>query len=261
MPKSVLMVEDDAACRWALAHVLRARGYAVHEAGSGQEALRWLREHSPPDVVILDWVLPDTEGWAFLQQIRRDSALAVLPVVVLSGFAERAGNSSRLAGVAYLEKPVSEEDLLAMLEQLTTSPQPEILIVEDEGGVSDVLGLALRHHGLAVRPARNGQEAVDIYRRYRQRIALVLMDVLMPGLDGPATLALLRRIDPRVPCCFMSGSTGPYSAEDLLALGAAGVLQKPFASLAQTAQSLWAVIQSRRSASKPDVPEAPEKSR
>jgi DNA-binding NarL/FixJ family response regulator len=69
-------------------------------------------------------------------------------------------------------------------------------------------------------------------------IDVVLMDVQMPGLYGPQTFTLLREIDPHVRCVFMSGNTGRYSAEELIALGASRVLSKPFASMAGLAQTL-----------------------
>jgi two-component system OmpR family response regulator len=115
---------------------------------------------------------------------------------------------------------------------------PEVLVVEDDPDVFRCLVLALQHHGFAVRQAGGGRQAVEEYRRHRGSIDLVLLDVQMPGLDGPQTFTLLREIDPHVRCVFMSGNTGRYSAEELIALGAARVLSKPFASMAGLAQTL-----------------------
>jgi CheY-like chemotaxis protein len=56
----------------------------------------------------------------------------------------------------------------------------------------------------------------------------VLLDVNMPGLDGPTALAWIRRIDPQVRCCFMTGFSAEHSAEELMALGAVRVFDKPF---------------------------------
>jgi CheY-like chemotaxis protein len=63
----------------------------------------------------------------------------------------------------------------------------------------------------------------------------------MPDMDGPRTLGALREIDPHVCCAFMSGDTGDYTVEQLLALGAFDVLQKPFASLSTLVRILWEV--------------------
>ncbi len=115
---------------------------------------------------------------------------------------------------------------------------PEVLVVDDERLVLRLLELALPQHGLVVRSAGGGAEAVDLYRRHRGSIGVVLLDVRMPGLDGPQTLAVMREIDRGVRCVFMSGDTRGYSAEELLGLGAARVVTKPFRDLAELAATL-----------------------
>src|SRR4051794_40153055 len=82
--------------------------------------------------------------------------------------------------------------------------------------------------GLTVWSAGGGEQAAELYRKHQAAIGAVVLDVQMPGLDGPWTLAALRRVNPDVRAIFVSGNTGQYDAEMLLAMGAAGVLQKPF---------------------------------
>ena len=91
-----------------------------------------------------------------------------------------------------------------------------------------MLGVGMRSHGFAVWLACDGPEAVDLYRAHRDGIDVVLLDVQMPGLDGPETLAALRELNPRVRCCFMTGDLGLYADRTLLDLGAATVFMKPF---------------------------------
>jgi CheY-like chemotaxis protein len=105
---------------------------------------------------------------------------------------------------------------------------PGVLVVDDEGCVRGVLGIGMRRAGFAVWLAADGREALDLYRRHRESIDVVLLDVLMPGLDGPQTLAALRELNPQIRCCFMSGDLGGYTEERLRRLGAAAILQKPF---------------------------------
>jgi len=111
---------------------------------------------------------------------------------------------------------------------LATSRACGVLVVDDEEMVRGVLNLGLRHDGFAVWLAANGEEAVALYRRHRADIDVVLLDVRMPGPDGPQTLAALRRFDPQVRCCFMSGDLGGHTEERLREGGAAAVLLKPF---------------------------------
>ena len=119
----------------------------------------------------------------------------------------------------------------------TSASSPGILIADDESAILDFLRRGLGLYGFTVWTAKNGKEAIEIYKANRQDIAAVLLDVLMPDQDGPSTLGLLRTIDPDVRCCFMSGDLGRYTQDELLAGGAAHVLFKPF-PLSEVAQVL-----------------------
>ena len=121
----------------------------------------------------------------------------------------------------------------------------EVLVVDDDADVRRVVCLLLRSHGLAAREAAGGAEAVALYREHHGSIGVVLLDVMMPGLDGPGTLALLREIDPAVRCCFQTGGSGGYSADELLALGALKVFPKPAPSYAEMARTLEGFIEAR----------------
>jgi CheY-like chemotaxis protein len=234
--KHVLVVEDDAATREALVATLRRRGCTA-AAGNGQEALDYLRCHPPPDLILLDLLMPVMDGYAFRRAQRSDPALASVPVVVLTA-AESGEQAHGLGEVGYVQKPVDDEVLLGVVGRFLAPMPVEVLVVDDEEGVRKMLGLALRQHGFAVRLASGGPEAVALYRAHHETIAVVLLDVRMAGMDGPATLAALRQANPQVRCCFMSGDTGQYTVEELLALGASHVLQKPFSSLEQLSRQL-----------------------
>lgn len=105
---------------------------------------------------------------------------------------------------------------------------PAILVVDDDRDIREMLQRVLEMDGFAPRLAASGKEAIELYRQQPRDIALVLLDVQMPMLDGPQTLDALRRLDPQVRCCFMSGDTGDYTAESLLGRGAGHIFQKPF---------------------------------
>jgi CheY-like chemotaxis protein len=108
------------------------------------------------------------------------------------------------------------------------SASPGVLVADDDELVRGVLGAALRAGGFVPHLAPDGEGALDLLRGHKDEVGAVLLDVCMPGLDGPQTLTELRRILPHVPCCFMTGYSELYGAEDLLALGAVRVFEKPF---------------------------------
>jgi len=114
--------------------------------------------------------------------------------------------------------------------------------VDDDASIRLLLEIALRERGFTVWKAANGQEALRLYRLYHREIALVLLDVRMPGLDGPETVATLRQVEPNLPFAFMSGHSGDYSLEQLKGLGPACIFEKPF-ELSEVVQTIEKVTE------------------
>jgi anti-anti-sigma factor len=132
---------------------------------------------------------------------------------------------TRLAGLFELEW---RDDAAAGSAPAGDGHAATVLVVDDAEPVRSVLDRALRGQGLEVLQAARGKDGLELYRRDPGAVAVVLLDVQMPGWSGPDTFEALRAVDPRVCCCFMSGDLGRYSEEDLFRLGAAEVFEKPF---------------------------------
>ncbi len=104
----------------------------------------------------------------------------------------------------------------------------DVLIADDTGASRELLAAILRNFGgpLEIREARNGQEALLQWRRWRPRITL--LDIDMPGLDGLAALQRLRQEDPGCFVAIVSGGSSVDNVKQALALGAAGFVIKPY---------------------------------
>jgi CheY-like chemotaxis protein len=139
-------------------------------------------------------------------------------------------------------EPILDEPIWQSYER------PGVLVVDDEHLVRLMVQLGLERHGFNVWSAVNGPQALHLYKMYQKRIAVVLLDVRMPGMDGPATLDALRKLNPDVVACFMSGNTGIYAAEGLIQRGAARVIAKPF-RLDELAAMLRPLVQQAAAAS------------
>lgn len=119
------------------------------------------------------------------------------------------------------------------------TPRPYgILIVEDEPVLRKSLVLGFRNRGFDLWSAANGAEGVELYQQFWPLIDVVLSDVQMPVLDGVGTLDALRKINPSVRFCFMTGDTQSTTRDRLLKHGALRVFDKPFPSVANVAQEL-----------------------
>jgi CheY-like chemotaxis protein len=105
--------------------------------------------------------------------------------------------------------------------------KPGILIADDMALILTLLKLELESRGYNAWLAVDGDDALDLYRRHRDEIDLVLLDVQMPGLDGPHTLEALQQCNPHVVACFMFGDCSTYTEEELLGRGPARIFRKP----------------------------------
>lgn len=118
MPQ-ILVVEDDDAIRGLVSEVLRDDGYDVREATNGVEALDRLREERP-DLIVLDLMMPVMDGWAFVEECRREPECDDVPIVVTSASHDLPRTAERLStfGVrTCLAKPFDVDGLLALVER------------------------------------------------------------------------------------------------------------------------------------------------
>jgi CheY-like chemotaxis protein len=115
--KQILIVEDDPGSRRALTNVLEDRGYSVAAVGTVTEALGLLRHRPLPQLIVLDLMLPDMEGWDFRHQQKNDPALAAIPVIGVSAV-------GKLVDVQYsFRKPLDYDQFLAAVERYVPLPQ------------------------------------------------------------------------------------------------------------------------------------------
>jgi len=103
-----------------------------------------------------------------------------------------------------------------------------ILVVDDEGIVREFVSTALHKLGYSVSLCVNGAEAVEYFHANHENIDLVILDLVMPVLNGPDTFARLREINPDAKVLISSGFTGNKTSDDLCGQGALGFLSKPF---------------------------------
>jgi DNA-binding response OmpR family regulator len=104
-----------------------------------------------------------------------------------------------------------------------------ILLIEDEEGLRAMVRISLQRMGYAVTEARDGKEAIDLFKN--EQVDLVLTDLMMPGKEGLETIRELRKVRPDLKIIAMSGGGRTGSMDSLKmakALGAAAVISKPF---------------------------------
>ena len=209
---SVLLVDDDLMTQQLIRHHLTDVGLIVHVADDGVMALRMARDHHP-SAVILDIHLPKLDGWQVLTEIKSEPSLAGTPVIILSVEEQRTRGYS-LGACEYLVKPVEPEDLVGVIQRTIAPGAGEVLIVDDDAATRELVSRHLRRVGFATSEAANGAEA--LMRSRVSQPALVVLDLIMPVMDGFEVLRALRASRPELPIVVLTGKT--LDARDLSVL-------------------------------------------
>jgi CheY-like chemotaxis protein/two-component sensor histidine kinase len=185
----VLVIDDDQNARDLLRRVLSREGFDVVTASGGREGLALARDLRP-SVITLDVMMNEMDGWTVLQAIRADPVLKETPVVMLTIVDERQRGFA-LGASAYLTKPVDRARLAAALGPFKTKgAMPHALVVDDDQTTREMMRRLLVGDGWTAESATNGREALE--RLAAKAPDLILLDLLMPEMDGFEFLAKLR---------------------------------------------------------------------
>jgi CheY-like chemotaxis protein len=122
MSPHILIVDDDADLRETLQILLEASGYSVTVAENGRAALERIAAGPRPGLVLLDLMMPEMNGWQFIEHARRDASLASLPIVIMT--AHRSRDPSTVRPEAVLHKPFDTPKLLATIALHLPSASP-----------------------------------------------------------------------------------------------------------------------------------------
>jgi CheY-like chemotaxis protein/signal transduction histidine kinase/HAMP domain-containing protein len=251
--KRLLVVEDDPAEQMGITELLGYDDIEIVTVGTGAEALAVLRQQ-PCDCVVLDLRLPDMSGFDVLQQIGADPVLADVPVVVFTGRELSAEEDAQLhtiarsvvvKGVESPERLLDETALFLhrvvtklppekqrMLERLNSSDEDligrSVLLVDDDARNVFALSSVLERRGMRVLAATTGSEAIELIESTPD-IAIVLMDIMMPEMDGYRTMEVIRAKPGtrRLPIVALTAKAMKGDREKCLAAGASDYLAKP----------------------------------
>jgi DNA-binding response OmpR family regulator len=174
-----------------IAERLKDTPYVAVPASSGESGLQLVRELKPY-AVTLDIILPAKDGWTVLRELKADPATADIPVLILS-VAESKVLGYSLGAAAYMTKPVDQQALVATLERLggtRTAGSGYVLVMEDDADTRGLYRDLLAARSLRVVEAVDGTEGIAAIAR--ELPALIILDLMMPRMDGFEVLAWLR---------------------------------------------------------------------
>jgi signal transduction histidine kinase/DNA-binding response OmpR family regulator len=252
--RRVLVVEDDVRQQDSIKQLLRGQAIQLVTAGSVKEALATL-EQLTIDCMVLDLTLPDGSGYDLLEKMAEGTRYSFPPVIVYTGRdigrddeerLRRYSQSIIVKGARSPERLLDEVTLF--LHQVESSLPPEqrriladvrqreaafegrrILIVEDDVRNVFALSKVLEPRGAKVEISRNGREAIELLER-DPRIDLVLMDLMMPEMDGLTAIRELRKRPAfrRLPIIALTAKAMPDDRKQAIGAGANDYMTKPF---------------------------------
>ena len=185
----VMIVDDDPNARDLLGTTVRREGYRVIEATDGDTALALAREWHP-DVITLDVLMPRMDGWAVLTAFKSDPELCEIPIIIVTVLADR-GIAVSLGAAEFLTKPVDRTRLAATIRQHVYG-SGVVLVVDDETESRQIARRHLDRLGWDVAEAEDGAGAL-LWLSQNPRPAMILLDLLMPGMNGFAFLEEIAR--------------------------------------------------------------------
>ncbi len=234
--RRVLVVDDDDDFRTLIRTQLVNAGYEVLDARDAASAMHIARTMRP-DIITVDLLMPGLDGWEFIERLREQADLARIPVVVVSGVTDASASARRPEGVAVVAKGDGLESLLREIGlSLGSRRGASVLVAEDDADLRGVLTASLTRNGHRVLQARDGAEALATIER--EHIDLLVLDLLMPNIDGYEVLARLKSNaeHARIPVVVVSGADRSSNELRSLRLGANVYLTKPIEAAALTAE-------------------------
>jgi HAMP domain-containing protein/CheY-like chemotaxis protein/signal transduction histidine kinase len=251
--KRLLIVEDDPAEQFTVRQLLAHDDVDLTTAATGSEALQFVRDQQF-DCVVLDLRLPDMSGFDVLESVRDNPSLSDLPVVVFTGKELSPEEDARLRtlarsvvvkGVESPERLLDETALFLhrvvadlplekqnMLDRLHRSDEAlvgkKVLVVDDDVRNIFALSSVLERRGITVLTAGTGREAIRTLESTPE-IAIVLMDIMMPEMDGYETMQVIRQNTTlrRLPIVALTAKAMKGDREKCLEAGASDYLAKP----------------------------------
>ena len=238
----ILVIDDDPMVQQLLLRELQSEGFEVLTAADGIKGLELARTCEPA-AIVLDLLLPRIDGWSVLAALKSDAAVAGIPVILLSVEEQRARGLS-LGAFEYMIKPVEPERLVEVVRRAIAPGNGDILIVDDDPDVRTTVSRRLREEGFGTKEAASGEAALLAMRTAVP--SLIILDLVMPGLDGFAVLQRVRERGLTVPVLIVTGKDLTVRERETLQQGLVHVIHKSGVSIDLVVKEARRSVQRRR---------------
>jgi PAS domain S-box-containing protein len=237
--KIILAIDDDPDVIYLLRENLTEAGYCVVGATNGEEGLQQARALRPL-AITLDILMPHKDGWQLLHELKTDATTRDIPIIVLS-IVDNKALGYQLGAFDYLLKPFDREAILAALTRIPPQ-RGRLLVVDDDVQIVDLVRQFLEGEPYEVMAAADGQEALEAISQ--QQPDILLLDLLMPRLDGFAVIERLRQDAQyhQLPIIVLTAKTLTAAEYARLEQSVRTVIQKQGWDRDTLMQELWGIL-------------------
>ena len=178
--KIVLIIDDDPITRRLFSAWLVEEGYSIAEASNADEGVKQA-DTILPDIIILDILMPDKDGWYVLKELKSKAKTSGIPVVITS-FGEEREMAFSLGAIDYFNKPINKRRFQKRIAEIGLKQHDRVLIIDDNPADIHLVSSILETEGITSFSADGGNESIEIIDR--EKPSLIVLDLMMPDLSG-----------------------------------------------------------------------------
>ncbi len=227
----ILVVDRNPESINTLEQTLTENEYEIVLASTIEKAISSLEADSAINLIILDVTLKGLNGHRLLRFLRDNLRFKHIPVLSSGAKADKDVilNAIKLGARDFIAKPIDPKVLLSKVKSILDAGRGLILIVDDEDIILTVISKSLEREGFKTLKAKSGKEALKFLEE--KKVNLVISDIIMPEMNGMELLANIKVNYPDIPVLMITGYTGKYNSDKVIAEGADGYIMKPFKNL------------------------------
>ena len=204
--KTVLIIDDDPTVSELMKRQLLKENYKVVVAPNGKEGIRLARDLKP-DVITLDILMPEMDGWSVLRTLKADPKVSDIPVIMASILDEKNKGFS-LGAADFLSKPVQKEYLMKSIKNLIGDKENlKICLIEDDDSLRFTIKEILEKQNVKIIEAENGKVGMSVLQNEEIKPDLILLDLMMPVMNGFEFLKKIRETElSSIPILVLTGA-------------------------------------------------------
>ncbi len=204
--KTILIIDDDPTVSELMKRQLLKEGYKVVIAPNGKEGISLARDLKP-DVITLDILMPEMDGWSVLRTLKADPEVSNIPVIMASILDEKNKGFS-LGAADFLSKPIQKEYLMKSIRNLIGDKENlKICLIEDDESLRFTIKEILEKQNVQIMEAENGKVGMNILQNEEIKPDLILLDLMMPVMNGFEFLKAIRETELNsIPILVLTGA-------------------------------------------------------